>query len=145
MLKSIHLLPEISVTDCDFSAWLTPEQIRDGALELISRTVRAYLDPGCSEFTTGLLADAAAQVLENTKEAMRGNPAAREKLLNASALAGAAYGSIVDTVVPDQPWFPTNEERTAGDNDIRCADLAERLGFHDCGAFFAFCEALRML
>ena len=43
-LKSIHLLPEISVTDADFTATLTAEQARTCALEILSHAARAYLD-----------------------------------------------------------------------------------------------------
>ena len=78
-------------------------------------------------------------------EIMHGNPAAREHLHNAAALVGAACGSVLDTVTTDLPNFPTNEERPTGDNDIRCANLAEQLGFHDCRAFLANCDALAML
>ena len=36
-LKSIHLLPEISVTDADFTATLTADQVRTCALEILPR------------------------------------------------------------------------------------------------------------
>ena len=55
-LKSIHLLPEISVTDADFTATLTAEQVKTCALEILSHAARAYLDPSCTEFTGGMLA-----------------------------------------------------------------------------------------
>ena len=62
-LKSIHLLPEISVTDADFTATLTAEQARTCALEILSHAARAYLDPSCTEFTDGMLTEAIAAVL----------------------------------------------------------------------------------
>lgn len=143
VLKSIHLLPEISVTDADFAAALTPEQIRTGALKILSHAARAYLDPGCTEFTNGLLADAMGLVLGRTTDAMHGDPAALEALHNAAALVGAAYGGVVDTIVPDLPYFPTEQERAMGDSQIRCADLAEQLGYADCRLLFDACEAIR--
>ena len=123
-LKSIHLLPEISVTDADFTATLTAEQARTCALEILSHAARAYLDPSCTEY------------------AVKGCPAAREKLHNAAALAGASYGNIVDEVTPRLPYFPTEQEVSINDNDLRCAELAERLGFDDCRAMFTACQAL---
>ena len=54
-LKSIHLLPEISVTDADFTATLTADQVRTCALEILSHAARAYLDPRCTEFTAGMV------------------------------------------------------------------------------------------
>ena len=61
---------------------------------------------------------------------------------NAAALAGASYGNIVDAVTPHLPYFPTEQEVSINDNDLRCAELAERLGFDDCRAMFTACQAL---
>ena len=124
-LKSIHLLPEISVTDADFTATLTADQVRT-----------------CTEFTAGMLTEAIAAVLGYTRYAAKGCPPARKKLHNAAALAGASYGNIVDAVTPHLPYFPTEQEVSINDNDLRCAELAERLGFDDCRAMFTACQAL---
>ena len=104
-LKSIHLLPEISVTDADFTATLTADQVRTCALEILSHAARAYLDPRCTEFTAGMLTEAIAAVLGYTRYAAKGCPPARKKLHNAAALAGASYGNIVDAVTPISPIF----------------------------------------
>lgn len=144
-LKSLHLLPEISVTDADFTATLTAEQVHTCALRAVSHAVRAYLDPHCCEYTTGMLVECIALILRFTKPAMDGNPAARERLHNAAALAGASYGNIVDAITPKLPSFPTEEEVSVNDNDVRCAALAEQLGFDSCRALFAACEALQAL
>ena len=142
VLKSIHLLPEISVTDADFTATLTADQVRTCALEILSHAARAYLDPRCTEFTAGMLTEAIAAVLGYTRYAAKGCPPARKKLHNAAALAGASYGNIVDAVTPHLPYFPTEQEVSINDNDLRCAELAERLGFDDCRAMFTACQAL---
>ena len=110
VLKSIYLLPEISVTDADFTAGLTAEQVRTCGLKILSRAVRAYLDPDCTEFTAGMLTEAIAAVLGYTRYAAKGCPPARKKLHNAAALAGASYGNIVDAVTPHLPYFPTEQE-----------------------------------
>ena len=142
VLKSIYLLPEISVTDADFTAGLTAEQVRTCGLKILSRAVRAYLDPDCTEFTAGMLTEAIAAVLKYTEQAMNGSPFAREKLHNAAALAGASYGNVVDAITPDLPYFPTEEEIAVSDNDVRCAELAECLGFDGCRAFFSACQSV---
>ena len=142
VLKSIHLLPEISVTDADFTAGLTAEQVRTCGLKSLSHAVRAYLDPDCTELTAGLLTEAIAAVLKYTERAMNGSPSAREKLHNAAALAGASYGNVVDAITPDLPYFPTEEEIVVSDNDVRCAELAECLGFDGCRAFFSACQSV---
>ena len=140
--NSIHLLPEISVTDADFTATLTADQVRTCALEILSHAARAYLDPRCTEFTAGMLTEAIAAVLGYTRYAAKGCPPARKKLHNAAALAGASYGNIVDEVTPRLPYFPTEQKVSINDNDLRCAELAERLGFDDCRAMFTACQAL---
>ena len=142
VLKSIHLLPEISVTDADFTAGLTAEQVRTCGLKSLSHAARAYLDPDCTEFTAGMLTEAIAAVLKYTEQAMNGSPFAREKLHNAAALAGASYGNVVDAITPDLPYFPTEEEIAVSDNDVRCAELAECLGFDGCRAFFSACQSV---
>ena len=142
VLKSIHLLPEISVTDADFTAGLTAEQVRTCGLKSLSHAVRAYLDPDCTEFTAGMLTEAIAAVLKYTERAMNGSPSAREKLHNAAALAGASYGNVVDAITPDLPYFPTGEEIAVSNNDVRCAELAERLGFARCRDFFSACQSV---
>ena len=142
VLKSIHLLPEISVTDADFTAGLTAEQVRTCGLKSLSHAVRAYLDPDCTEFTAGMLTEAIAAVLKYTERAMNGSPSAREKLHNAAALAGASYGNVVDAITPDLPYFPTGEEIAVSDNDVRCAELAECLGFAGCRDFFSACQSV---
>ena len=142
VLKSIHLLPEISVTDADFTAGLTAEQVRTCGLKSLSHAVRAYLDPDCTEFTAGMLTEAIAAVLKYTERAMNGSPSAREKLHNAAAPAGASYGNVVDAITPDLPYFPTGEEIAVSNNDVRCAELAERLGFAGCRDFFSACQSV---
>ena len=72
VLKSIYLLPELSITDADFTQWLTAEGIKNGALKVLSFAVRTYLDPNCTEFTNGLLVDAISLLLKDTKAAMHG-------------------------------------------------------------------------
>lgn len=128
------------MTDADFTAGLTAEQVRTCGLKSLSHAVRAYLDPDCTELTAGMLTEAIAAVLKYTGRAMNGSPSAREKLHNAAALAGASYGNVVDTITPDLPYFPTGEEITVSDNDVRCAELAERLGFAGCRDFFSACQ-----
>ena len=142
VLKSIHLLPEISVTDADFTAGLTAEQVRTCGLKSLSHAARAYLDPDCTEFAAGMLTEAIAAVLKYTGRAMNGSPSAREKLHNAAALAGASYGNVVDAITPDLPYFPTGEEIAVSDNDVRCAELAECLGFAGCRDFFSACQSV---
>lgn len=142
-LKSINLIPEISVTDADFVATLSSDQIHESALELLSRAIRAYLDDNCCEFTSGLLLESIDIVMKHTADATHGNPLALERLHNAGALTGASYGNISDTIISGVPYFPNKTELSGAEANSRCADLAKQLGFTSCDAFLAACEALR--
>ena len=51
-LKSIHLLPEISVTDADFTATLTAEQARTCALEILSHAPGPIWTPAARSLPT---------------------------------------------------------------------------------------------
>ncbi len=96
VIKSFALRPEISVTDADFTATLSAGQIRADAAALAKRTLCAFTDERCDEFTQGLLSEALAAILRYTDAAADGSPAAREKLHNAGSIAGAALGSVLD-------------------------------------------------
>lgn len=62
------------MTDADFTATLTAEQVKTCALEILSHAARAYLDPSCTEFTDGMLTEAIAAVLNDTRYAVRAVP-----------------------------------------------------------------------
>ena len=126
---------------------------QDPELDLAAASADPARIPACTKAKLVLIAtnfSSGAQnspfaILENDEGrncSLKGCPAAREKLHNAAALAGASYGNIVDEVTPRLPYFPTEKEVSINDNDVRCAELAERLGFDSCRALFAACQAL---
>lgn len=96
VVKSFSLLPEISVTDADLAAGLSPEQVRDGAEALSARVSKALANPKCDEFTHGLLTEAETAIRQCVDAAQNGDPAARERLHNAASVAGAAFGNVLD-------------------------------------------------
>lgn len=96
VIKSFSILPEISITDADFTKTLTATQVEAGAKALASRAIRAFTDERCDEFAQGLLSEAVASVLGYTGYALTGCPIAREKLHNAAAVAGAALGNVLE-------------------------------------------------
>ncbi len=122
VIKSFALRPEISVTDADFTATLSGEQIRADAASLAKRALCAYTDERCDEFTQGLLSEALAAIIRYTDAAVSGSPAARERLHNAGSITGAALGNVLDAADLAAGLTPprTGERLTA---------LAVRLGF----------------
>jgi acetaldehyde dehydrogenase/alcohol dehydrogenase len=139
-LNSFRLLPELSVTDAQFTKTLSPAQVKACGLSTLSQALRAFASRECSEFTQGLLREAIGLVLQNLSAAESGCPQAREKLHNAAAIAGAAYGNVPVTVDPDAPPYPTDAELAA--DAQRTALLAEELGFADAQGLLDACKAL---
>lgn len=120
VLRSYDLLPEISVTDAHFIDWMTAEQIRTGAKDILESSARAYAED-CSEYIRGFLLDAADAALRHTKAAVEGCPKAREALMDAAALMGMACGNV-----PDADTEPTSSDALAEALGFPCGDaLAE--------------------
>lgn len=141
VINSFQLLPEISVTDAGFTESLSPAQVKACGLATLSQSIRAFASSGCSEYTQGLLREAVRAVLSNLKAAEGGCPAALEKLHNAAALAGAAYGNAMDTIDFTVPFYPIAAEK-AMDHD-RAEMLAHDLGMSGTQKLWEACEALR--
>ena len=92
--NSERLLPEISVTDSDFTKTLTPKQVKFGGLTTLTYSLRTYVDKDADAYVQSLLEEAIGLVLKHLPAAIDGCPQAREHLHNAGALAGSAYGNI---------------------------------------------------
>lgn len=140
VINSFQLLPEISVTDAYFTESLPPAQVKACGLATLSQSIRAFASFGCSEYTQGLLREAVRAVLNNLKAAESGCPAALEKLHNAAALAGAAYGNVMDTIDFMVPVYPITTDK-AMDHD-RIEMLAHDLGISGTQKLWEACEAL---
>lgn len=140
VIKSFALLPELSVTDARFTESLSPTQIKACGLATLSQSIQAFADKGCCEYTQGLLREAVRIILRNFKAAESGCPAALEKLHNAAALAGAAYGNAVDTIDFTVPFYPFTAEK--GMQQERIELLAHDLNFSGSQMLWEACEAL---
>ena len=139
-LKSQCLLPLISSTDADFTASLTKQQVRKAAGETLAQSLRALAAPDCCEYTAGLLCEAVKAILHYLAYAESGCPVAREKLHNAAAIAGSAYGNLT---LPDDPrtrMAPMADDQLAA--VPRIGLLAQDLGYADAAALVAACGAI---
>jgi acetaldehyde dehydrogenase/alcohol dehydrogenase len=132
-LNSFRLLPELSVTDAQFTKTLSPVQIRADAHYTLSKAILAYASPEACEYTESLLREAVELVLKNLDAAVDGCPKAREHLHNAAAIAGAAYGNV--------PIGPMDEGAVSAD-DPKVGQLAKELGYADGQALLDACQAL---
>ena len=133
ILNSIELLPEISVTDAMFTATLSADQVKREGLETLSLAINAFCDPQCNEYTQGMLREAIEAILKMLKFGETGCPVAREKLHNAAALAGAAYGNVFSTL-------PSGKEKP---DSKRLTVLAKELGFTSAEQLQSACEKLK--
>lgn len=97
VIHSSQLLPELSITDAQFTKSLPPKQIHDCGLAVLSRSVRIW--SVCGEYAQCMAQEAIALVLENISAAEASCPAALGRLHNAGSLLGTACGSVIDTVV----------------------------------------------
>lgn len=140
VLHSFSLLPDISITDAQFVQTLTAKQVRKAGLTTLSAIIRTYQSESCSEFAQGLLQEAAAAILEYLRYGENGCPTAREKLHNAGAIAGTAYGNVLKTFDPDLPLFPAKGDDLS---TARLTQLAVQLGYSDIAALAKVCISLR--
>lgn len=92
VMNGEHLLPEIAVTDADYTDTLTTEQVKDCVASLTKLAKEAYKASSDNDYILSIL-DEALDVLENElSPALEGCPLAREKLHNAGALIGTTLG-----------------------------------------------------
>ncbi|WP_294856534.1 iron-containing alcohol dehydrogenase [uncultured Oscillibacter sp.] len=140
VINSFALLPELSVTDARFTESLSPTQIKACGLSTLSQSIRAFAGDGCCEYTQGLLGEAVRAVLKNLKAAENGCPVALEKLHNAAALAGAAYGNAMDTIDFTAPFYSFSTEKAMHQERIEL--LAHDLNLSGTQKLWEACEAL---
>lgn len=141
VIKSFQLLPEISVTDSHFTESLSPAQVKACGLATLSQSIRAFASEACGEYARGLLQEAVGLVLNNLEAGEAGRPDALEKLHNAAALAGAAYGNAMEAIDTGVPPAPADAIQNA---DHKWGEqLAQVLGFSGIRDLLNACEALR--
>ena len=141
VLQSMELLPLISVTDAMFTATLSAEQVKAGGLAMLAMATQAYCDENCNEYEQGLLREAIKAVLTELKSAEEGNPEAREKLQNAGALAGAAYGNVVKEFNSEAAFYSTTDLDKNGKQRLKA--LAKELGYDGVKELKTACEKLK--
>jgi acetaldehyde dehydrogenase/alcohol dehydrogenase len=146
-LFSYEMLPLIASIDADFTADLSPEKTKEGALEALKNAIAAAgLETG-NFYMEGLDRDAAVDVFKYTQEAMEKGPralVAREKLSYAAALAGMAYASAA-VGAPPVEGVAISKLITSGKNKERLTDLAVACGFKDTKALSAGVKKLEAL
>jgi len=146
-LFSYELLPIIASIDADFTADLSPEETKEGALEALKNAIAAAGLQTGNFYMEGFDREAAAEVFASLKEAMEKGPRAllaREKLSYAAAQAAMAYASAANGAPPVE-GVAISKLITSGKNKERIADLAVACGFKDAKALSAGVKKLEAL
>lgn len=94
-LADYELTPDVAIIDPQFVATIPPSITADTGLDVLTHAIEAYVSVLASDFTNGLAIKAIALVLNYLERSYK-NPddkIAREKMHNASCIAGMAFSN----------------------------------------------------
>lgn len=94
-LADYELTPDVAIIDPQFVATMPPSITADTGLDVLTHAIEAYVSVLASDFTNGLAIKAIALVLNYLERSYK-NPddkIAREKMHNASCIAGMAFSN----------------------------------------------------
>jgi len=93
-LADYELTPDVAIIDADYTGSLAPALIADTGMDVLTHAIEAYVSIMANDFSDGLAIKAIQLVLENLEKSFAaGDPVAREKMHNASTIAGMAFSN----------------------------------------------------
>ena len=99
-LIGYEMMPEMAIIDADNMMKLPPRATQDSGYDVLTHAVEAYVSTFATEYTNGMCRDATKMVFDYLPRAYRSafhdakpDPVAREKMANASAIAGIAFAN----------------------------------------------------
>ncbi|CAH0118554.1 MULTISPECIES: bifunctional acetaldehyde-CoA/alcohol dehydrogenase [unclassified Paenibacillus] len=93
-LADYELTPDVAIIDPDFVYSLPKVAVADTGMDVLTHAIEAYVSVMANDYTDGLAIKAIQLVFEYLeKSALTGDPVAREKMHNASTLAGMAFAN----------------------------------------------------
>lgn len=90
-LADYELTPDVAIIDPQFVQTLPKGLVADCGMDVLTHAIEAYVSVLASDYTDGLALQAIKLVFENLKKSYDGDPIAREKMHNASCIAGMAF------------------------------------------------------
>ena len=92
-LADYELTPDVAIVDPDLVMTLPKKMTADTGMDVLTHAIESYISNMASDYTDGLAEKAVELVFENLEEAYNNgsNKIAREKMHNASTIAGMAF------------------------------------------------------
>ncbi|OXL82545.1 bifunctional acetaldehyde-CoA/alcohol dehydrogenase [Paenibacillus sp. SSG-1] len=93
-LADYELTPDVAIIDPQFVYSLPKTAVADTGMDVLTHAIEAYVSVMASDYTDGLALHAIRLVFENLEKSFHtADPLAREKMHNASTIAGMAFAN----------------------------------------------------
>jgi acetaldehyde dehydrogenase/alcohol dehydrogenase len=93
-LADYELTPDVAIIDPDYVNSLPKTAVADTGMDVLTHAIEAYVSVMANDFTDGLALKAIQLVFENLEASyLTGDPKSREKMHNASTIAGMAFAN----------------------------------------------------
>lgn len=93
-LADYELTPDVAIVDPEFVYSLPKVAVADTGMDVLTHAIEAYVSVMANDYTDGLAIRAVQLVFKYLeKSALEGDPVAREKMHNASTIAGMAFAN----------------------------------------------------
>ncbi|TVY01974.1 bifunctional acetaldehyde-CoA/alcohol dehydrogenase [Cohnella terricola] len=93
-LADYELTPDVAIIDPDYVYSLPKTAVADTGMDVLTHAIEAYVSVMANDYTDGLALKAVQLVFENLEDSYhRADPRAREKMHNASTIAGMAFAN----------------------------------------------------
>lgn len=90
-LADYSLVPDVAIIDPQFTYSMPKSIVADTGLDVLTHAIEAYVSVMASDYTDGLALHAIEMVFEYLERSYAGDKLAREKMHNASCIAGMAF------------------------------------------------------
>ncbi|PZD95478.1 bifunctional acetaldehyde-CoA/alcohol dehydrogenase [Paenibacillus sambharensis] len=93
-LADYELTPDVAIIDPEFVYTLPKTVVADTGMDVLTHAIEAYVSVMANDYSDGLAMKAIQLVFENLEKSFAtGDPVAREKMHNASTIAGMAFAN----------------------------------------------------